>query len=258
MILPFEELPKREFALCDIKVIRQEPSFRVLEHKSRPCNGFIYVLKGNCRYLFEGGEFTLSEGSVAYLPLGSCHRLEIMEEGISFYRVDFTLFVDRELAFFSDRPIKLCDNAPPECAEAIGELEGSYLVGESSIKRTEKLCAVLSSLQRSAGGADSKRLMPAVRYLQENAASGVSCAKLAELCFLGSSRFYDLFQKEFGMSPLEYRDRLLLRRASDLLSAGDVSVKEVAFAVGFDNAAYFSRFFKKHSGVSPSKLLVKK
>ena len=63
--------------------------------------------------------------------------------------------------------------------------------------------------------------------------------------------FYELFRAEFGVSPLSYRDRLLVRRAKTMLEAGDIPVKEIALSLGFETAAYFSRFFKKQTGMTP-------
>lgn len=252
MIIPFDELKHHDFGVSDIRVLRQNPPYRILRVKGRPCNGFLYIQQGTCHYAFEGGEFALSAGAVAYLPFDSHHTLTVTSESIHFYRIDFTLRIDGELAFFSDRPLKITDEASPECVETIMALDGDYGISDNTIAKTQKLCTIFSCLQTSSVSANRKRLMPAVRYLQEHAVGNVNCGKLAELCFLGTSRFYDLFGSEFGMTPLEYRNRLVIRRAKALLSAVDVSVSEVAFAVGFENAAYFSRFFKKHTGLSPS------
>lgn len=46
------------------------------------------------------------------------------------------------------------------------------------------------------------------------------------------------------------KDRLLLE-AKRLIYSGHLSIKEIAAALGFDDAAYFSRFFTKNAGVSP-------
>ena len=255
MIIPFDELCKHEFALSDINVILQKPQYRFLSQKNRLCNGFLYILDGSCKYEFEGGEFWLGVGGLTYLPYGSRHKLTIISENISFYRVDFTLKIDGEIALFSDHPIKITDNTPAECVEAIASLEKDFGIDGDSVVRMQNLCTVFSCLRKRSVSPNTKRLMPAVRYLQENVTVGVGCSALAELSFLSTSRFYELFRAEFGMTPLEYRDHMLVKRAAAMLSAGDISVREVALAVGFENVSYFSRFFKKHTGVAPSEYL---
>ena len=55
-----------------------------------------------------------------------------------------------------------------------------------------------------------------------------------------------------GVSPLEYVHRLRLEEAYRLLSDSSRNVSEVAMEVGFDDANYFSRLFRKKMGMSPS------
>jgi len=59
------------------------------------------------------------------------------------------------------------------------------------------------------------------------------------------------FRKRYGMSPAKYRQQLIFERARRLLSKTRLSVKEIAFQLGFDNQNYFSRTFKNHVGLSP-------
>jgi AraC-like DNA-binding protein len=51
---------------------------------------------------------------------------------------------------------------------------------------------------------------------------------------------------------LEYRATLLTRRAKQLLRDGSFTVTEIADVLGFESVSYFSRFFKKHTGLSPA------
>ena len=59
------------------------------------------------------------------------------------------------------------------------------------------------------------------------------------------------FSKRYGMSPAKYRQKLIYERAQRLLKNTRLSIKEIAFQLGFDNQNYFSRTFKTHVGVSP-------
>jgi len=251
MILSFFELKNYDFSLSDIHVLLKMPLYRTLNVRSRNVNGFLYITKGECTYSFREGSFTLSPGSLVYLPLASRHYLRITSEEFAFYQLSFTLKIDGESVLFSDGPLKLTSNVSPECAEAIKALSDECRFDNNSIVKTEKLCAIFSSLQKSVPDPLLQRLHPAVHYIHEHMNKSVDCRHLASLCFLSTAQFYSLFHKKFGITPLEYRNRLLIKHAGLLFQTEDYSVTEVAALLGFDNPAYFSRFFKKETGFSP-------
>ena len=251
MIISLEELKNRDFFLSRINVFHQKPTYRELRATGRKYNGLLYILQGKCHYYHENGDFSLAAGSLVYLPYGSVHRLVIESENIEFYRIDFRLEVDGEVALFSNHPTKLCHTAPAECAEAIRSLAESYQFLHDSIGKTGLLCTILHSLSAATHNPRREKLAPAVNYLTAHLTEKVRCTYLAELCCLSEAQFYNLFHAEYGMPPLEYRSALLVKRAALLLKDGSFTVTEVAEMLGFESVAYFSRFFKKHTGNSP-------
>ncbi|MCP4297198.1 MAG: helix-turn-helix transcriptional regulator, partial [Proteobacteria bacterium] len=60
-----------------------------------------------------------------------------------------------------------------------------------------------------------------------------------------------LFRKQVGISPLQYLINYKLSMARDNLQR-NMSVKETAIACGFPDQLYFSRIFRKYTGMSPS------
>jgi AraC-like DNA-binding protein len=65
------------------------------------------------------------------------------------------------------------------------------------------------------------------------------------------SHFRTLFKQRFQLSPGQFLEQLRWSEAKKLLHLGQKSIKEIAAELGFENPYYFSRFFKKHQGVSP-------
>ena len=57
------------------------------------------------------------------------------------------------------------------------------------------------------------------------------------------------------MTPNEYINRLRINQAKELLTNTDMSVFEIAEAVGFSDQNYFGRVFKKQTGTSPKKYI---
>ncbi|MFJ2524572.1 helix-turn-helix domain-containing protein [Pseudomonas capeferrum] len=61
-----------------------------------------------------------------------------------------------------------------------------------------------------------------------------------------------LCQEHLGMTPMNVINARLVLEAKRALGHSSLSVKEIAHELGFVDVGYFSRFFRKHSGVSPS------
>ncbi|MBN2641872.1 MAG: helix-turn-helix transcriptional regulator [Victivallales bacterium] len=79
-----------------------------------------------------------------------------------------------------------------------------------------------------------------------------SLEHIARGCGLSSSRISELFRQSFGMSPMQYANDIKIRKAEQLLAHSDMNVSQIAEYLGFSSIHYFSRFYKKHTGTSPS------
>ena len=258
MLLKINDLHQYEFQLSGVNIIHQKPAYRKFSTKNRHANGFLYIVEGSCRYFYRNESFDLEPGSLVYLPSGSVHRMEVLSEGIEFYRIDFTLTVDGKNVLFSEFPMKICHSAPRECDEAINRMAEKYQFSVDTVAKTELMCTIFRSIQKNISGARTKKLYPAVRYLSRNLTERINVDQLAAMCYLSRSRFYELFQEEYGVAPMEFRDQLLMERARLLLQNEELSVTEIAEHLGFESVSYFSRFFKKHNGISPSEYIKKR
>lgn len=78
--------------------------------------------------------------------------------------------------------------------------------------------------------------------------------ELAKMCYTSPSTFRRKFKKATGMSPIEYKNKLKIIKASELLKTGEYSVKEAAKEVNIEDIYYFSKMFKKHMNTTPSSL----
>lgn len=85
--------------------------------------------------------------------------------------------------------------------------------------------------------------------LGEEALSVKSCA---EALFVTSKHLAETVKRELGLTPTEYINTNLVQQAQKLLRSTDMQVKEIAYQLGFQDAAYFNRLFKKINGSSPA------
>ena len=256
MLIRFEEINQRDVDFVGINILFQRPSYRHIPMTERVINGFLYITAGGGTYTGEDGKrIDLHPCSVIYLPRGCRRAFDIDDGGIEFYRVDFNAYVDGELALFSYTPMLLSERADLRFKDCILSLFEECKYEDNRASRKGWLLLALSALLPNPSAIYGMRIGPAVKYIDEHFREEIDCHSLAELCYLGTSQFYNLFREKFGKTPLEYRDGIILRRAELLLEAGEASISEIAEDLGFTSASYFSRFFKKHRGISPSKYL---
>jgi AraC family transcriptional activator of pobA len=62
----------------------------------------------------------------------------------------------------------------------------------------------------------------------------------------------DLLKQETGKTAMDLIQIFLVSQAKNLLNQGDLTIQEIAFLLGFENPPYFSRLFKKETGLSPN------
>ena len=102
----------------------------------------------------------------------------------------------------------------------------------------------------------NKKVLPspleeAVKYLEENFAQNITVKMLSQKFNISPRSLFRLFKNHIGSTPIHYLTTLRMHRARILL-ASKMSVKEVANAVGYNSALYFSNEFKRHCKTTPS------
>ena len=102
------------------------------------------------------------------------------------------------------------------------------------------------------GLAGQGRTQPAVLYVAAHFDAPIALEEAAALCRLGPTQFCRLFRQEHGISFGQHLVRYRLEQARQQLSGPGALVKEVAYAVGFNDLSYFTRAFKRRLGVCPS------
>ncbi len=97
-----------------------------------------------------------------------------------------------------------------------------------------------------------KCINKALEIIYRSISSDISVDDLAKECCLSSGHFSHLFKEIVGVPPHSYVIFLRMEKARDLLLNTRLSIREVGELVGCPDQNYFSRLFKKHTGMSPS------
>ncbi len=91
-------------------------------------------------------------------------------------------------------------------------------------------------------------------YIQLNYFGPLKISTIADNFHISRNYLYTLFKQEYGVSPKDYMINCRIEKAKQLLRSKypNLSVKEIATAIGFDNPLYFSRIFHARTGMTPS------
>jgi len=77
-------------------------------------------------------------------------------------------------------------------------------------------------------------------------------AAMTKLSGLPQRSFIRRFSKATGMSPLDYIHSLRLEEAKQMLETGDLPVEAIANEVGYEDASFFGRLFRRKVGLTPA------
>lgn len=94
-------------------------------------------------------------------------------------------------------------------------------------------------------------------YLKYNCYANINTNELVQAVGLSYSKLSKGFKDDTGISIKSFINLKLIQSAKDKLLLSDMTVKEIAQSLRFNNEFYFSRFFKKHVGVSPKEYRMK-
>lgn len=97
----------------------------------------------------------------------------------------------------------------------------------------------------------ASRIFQATRDIQTNLAKTIVIKELARDVGMSSSAFFEQFKAVTGTSPLQYQKDLRLLRARDELQTSSAKVSEIAFGIGYESSAQFSREYSRKFGRSP-------
>jgi len=266
-ITSFYQLDIADYNLFRLFAMHQKwDNQKVITIQNRKSSGLLYLEHCSASYRLEDQErMMVPRGSVLFLPQGSSYQCTFFAspgEKAQCRLVEFALrSADGQSFSVYDRITVVGSDDNPLVPELFTEAVATYsrpvfsppmfksvvyqLIAQ--LARQDRQQQILT--QQLAG------IQPALSYLEKNHLPENGVAQLARMCHMSEVSFRKKFRQYAGVAPSVYILRQKLQRAKRLLRSGIYSVAETAEAAGFEDPSYFSKVFKKHTGMLPGEYM---
>ena len=225
---------------------------------------FVYIVEGSGIFRSFHGEFPVAAGTILVLVPGERYwYVPDQDTGWTEYWMGFNgesaqrwlekgfilrennLFhvgYNRSIISLFNQAVELVEKKPAGMQQLISSLIPQILARLHSIRKDSGAGGDTGSLLERAGILFEEKLYERYDVEAITASLDVSYRTL---------RRY--FNEHTGLSPYHFFLQMKINKAKELLLQEDMNVKTVSFKLAFDNPYYFSRLFKKKTGVPPSK-----
>ncbi len=229
-----------------------------------PFNKLYFITDGSGILEMDGKTYRIRRGDMILIPRGKKHSMRHTEKKhLEKFYLHFTLELAGGINFF-DTP-DFVDSSP--VVSFLGEFDTVFAAfsemfsSRNSMHRlallTHMNAVTLSAVsfyidkKLSAKGEGSAFFAEVIARMQ-NTPNGLNLKTLSDMLFLSPEHFVRKFKSVYGVSPMKYYDRLRIDFATAAIREGTLSFAEIAENLGITDLTYFSKFFKKHVGISPS------
>lgn len=253
--------PEQDFLVtgCGHYRLMKRPLFQTVRPEGRADYQLLYVAGGAGIFVLDGRETRVEEGgAVLYRPGTAQNYSYALTDSPDIYWMHFTgRGVERILSeagmagpFFRTGPRAAY---PALFDRIIRELQLKRLgfsaicsgIGMELIARIGRGCA-------DAGDSPDGRMEEILAYFHQNFQREIEVRECARRFNMSESWLIRCFRERTGMTPQRYLTDIRLNQAKELLISSSLNVGEIAAIVGYENALYFSRVFRKYAGLSPS------
>ena len=208
------------------------------------------------------GAVTVTKGHLLYFPPYSTYHYRCQPHAEALYYWLTVDGADADVLFAECGLTKQCVKPISNPRSLNQRIDEMLRVNENGLLQQYELNAHLqllfTHLQRQVAPIDMnprhrEQLKEIVHRIERYSERPISNAALAQKCSLSENYFITLFKQYTGDTPQEFRRKILVCRACNLLETTDLSIQEISYLLGLNDPMYFSRLFRKIQGVSPLK-----
>lgn len=252
-----EAVSDKHICLNNLGYFADLSEMTVCREKGRVDFQLIYVKEGEIAVHDNGKEITLGAGSVCLYRPSEAQIYGVNKKLTTFFWIHFSGYaVKNMLSFFMKRSYFV-----GELPEFERYCKGFSDVGGAGKEYIEllyegELIALIARIARRIVCNEKRqdemfKIRPALNAMRLQSTERKTNEYLAELCGISKCYFEKIFKNVMNISPQQYYAELVLDKGCYLLTSTTYNVTEVARLCGIDDGLYFSRFFKKHKGMSP-------
>ncbi len=272
----YGEAPRRAGPLLHVETIEARSArhhWKIDPHLHHVLHQMIFVQRGRGVVLAEGTRLQYRPPALVLTPAGSVHGFEF-EPGTTGHVVSISVELQREIeqrepatAALFERPLTL---ELPRAALRDTDVRRSMQLLVREYTRSDAghglalhgwlevlLGNVLRLAQVQPNPADPvvgqrRQLVARFGELVERRFRGnQAVSEYAAALHVSESRLRTACLAATGQSPIQLINARILLEAKRQLHSTDSPVREIAYALGFEDAAYFTRFFTRRAGASP-------
>lgn len=229
-------------------------------HTNSSGSGLLIPLRGKACYTLNGTPYNLKPGTILHAGAFMDLDKEIIGNQVWSYVVVHYNIADRDVSSFPcyDSHFLIETGINVTIANYVELLHKSEQEScKLSTLRVRALFAslleeIVTSAMRYGQQEDGRVIEDAVNFLHENYMKDITISQLAQFYDMDIKRFSYIFNKNVGVPALTYLTNLRLNQAKKLLKTSQYTVAQVAENVGYNDNYYFSRLFKKQTGLSPT------
>jgi AraC-like DNA-binding protein len=155
---------------------------------------------------------------------------------------EYHFYNNEEIASLINKIIRLCTDGSRE-KDVLADLTLKELLVR--IMQTQNLHFM------SAENSTKNPLAYVIGYIKSNLSEKINIDNLSKKACMSKATFYRLFKRELGISPNDYIIGEKINKAKEMLLNPSAKISAISYELGFSDANYFIRAFKKIVGITP-------
>ncbi len=238
--------------------------FELYRKRPRSFSGLLFVVSDVetvCTELDENGavvrRISAKKGDILYLPKDIIYHSVFYCEKTHTCTLNFNLYDITGDDVLLDNHILLLNNkVNPFMTQDLENIHRIFHnpIASDKLNLNSLFFSILYYATRRRGESKVAPLIKlAVQAIENEYDQNKPIETYAQLCNLSPTYFYREFRAYAGMTPIEYRNSLRINVAKSDLHNTEMTIKEIAQKVGIYDEFYFSRLFKRITGMSPKK-----